>query len=83
MALLLEGQLYGQRMHTSCGFFWDDLGRLEMRNNLSYAARAIRCIEDATGVSLDGDFRAALHAARSEGSGVTGDEIYASELRPA
>ena len=77
--LLLEGQLYGQRMHTSCGLFWDDLARLEMRNNLAYAARAIRCMQRASGVDLAPMFRERLAAARSEGSGLRGDEVFDQE----
>ncbi len=79
--LLLEGQLYGQRMHTSCGFFWDDLARLEMRNNLSYAAQAIRRIERASGVEIEGGFRGRLRAAHSQATGLAGDEVFAEELR--
>jgi alpha-amylase/alpha-mannosidase (GH57 family) len=75
-ALLLEGQYYGQWMHTSCGFFWEELNRLEMRNNLAYAAKAIRCIEAATGVSLDADFRAALRPALSGRTSLNGEEVY-------
>jgi alpha-amylase/alpha-mannosidase (GH57 family) len=73
---LLRGQLYSQRMHTSCGFFWDDLARLEMRNNLAYAAQAIRCIEKATGTNLEAGFRERLRTARSEGTGLAGDEVF-------
>ncbi len=73
---LLEGQVFGQRMHTSCGLFWEDLNRLEMRNNLAYAARAIRCTEAAAGVSLGAEFRRRLQGARSAATSVTGDRIY-------
>ena len=77
-ALLLEGQLYGQRMHTSCGFFWDNLARLEMRNNLAYAAQAIRSIERASGEQLHAAFKEHLRAARSEHTGLTGDALFES-----
>jgi alpha-amylase/alpha-mannosidase (GH57 family) len=78
-ALLLEGQLYGQRMHTSCGFFWEDLARLEMRNNFAYAAQAIRCTEQASGLELEAGFRERLRAARSECTGLAGDEVFAAQ----
>ncbi|MBM2811339.1 MAG: hypothetical protein HW416_2098 [Chloroflexi bacterium] len=74
--LLLEAQVYGQRMHTSCGLFWDDLSGLEMRNNLAYAAMAIRCIEQASGVALGSVFRDRLRDAWSAQSGRNGTEIY-------
>jgi len=77
---LLKAQLYGQRMHTSCGFFWDDLARLEMRNNLAYAAQAIRCIERASGARLETRFSDDLRHARSERTGRTGDEVLAAAL---
>lgn len=80
-AMLLEGQLFGQRMHTSCGFFWEDLARLEMRNNLAYAAQAIRCIERASGATLEAEFQKHLRGARSERTGLAGDEVFASGLR--
>ena len=73
---LLEGQVFGQRMHTSCGLFWEDLNRLEMRNNLAYAARAIGCVEAATGASLGTEFRRRLQGARSAATSATGDRIY-------
>lgn len=76
VAVLLEGQLYGQRMHTSCGLFWEDLDRLEMRNSLAYAARAIHCVQAAAGRSLAAEFAQRLRAARSWRSGRTGAEIF-------
>lgn len=75
---LLKGQLYGQRMHTSCGFFWEDLARLEMRNNLAYAAQAIGCVEKASGARLQDRFRDDLRRARSERTGRAGDEVFAA-----
>lgn len=78
-ALLLRGQLYGQRMHTSCGLFWEDLARLEMRNDFAYAAKAIRCIERATGARLGAGLRERLRAARSQRTRLSGDEVFAAE----
>jgi hypothetical protein len=63
-------------MHTSCGLFWADLNGLEMRNNLAYAAMAIRCVEEATGVALDTVLREPLRDARSESAGRDGADIF-------
>ncbi len=76
VALLLEGQMYGQRMHTSCGLYWDDLDRLEMRNDLAYAAKVIASTEAASGASLAGAFRERLRLAHSERTGRDGEQIY-------
>jgi len=38
---LLEMQKYAMLMYTSCGWFFDDIGGLEARQILQYAARAI------------------------------------------
>src|SRR5205814_9805626 len=49
---LLESQFMRQWMYTSCGFFFEDLSRIEPKNNIAYAARAIRYANEATGVNL-------------------------------
>jgi hypothetical protein len=50
--LLLESQRERQRMFTSCGWFFDDFDRIEPKNNLAYAAQAIRLARLATGENL-------------------------------
>jgi hypothetical protein len=40
--LLLEAQRERQRIFTSCGWFFDDFSRIEPRNNVAYAAQAVR-----------------------------------------
>ncbi len=39
-------------MFTSCGWFFDDFDRIEPKNNIAYAAQAVRLAERATGVDL-------------------------------
>ena len=51
--LLLEAQRERQRMFTSCGWFFDDFDRIEPKNNLAYAAQAVRLIKLATGLDLE------------------------------
>lgn len=49
---LLRSQFERQRMFTSCGWFFEDLDRIEPRNNLAYAAQAVSLAQSATGINL-------------------------------
>jgi hypothetical protein len=73
---LLEAQYYGQAMYTSCGFFFEDLDRIEPRNDIAFARRAITLVEKATGRPLEADFVRDLAEARSWRSGLTGADLY-------
>ena len=73
---LLEAQPYRQAMYTSCGWFFDDLGRIEPGLLIAYAAKAIQLVQQATGVSLAAGFRRDLKAVTSAISGQTGRDIY-------
>jgi hypothetical protein len=44
---LMESQVARQKMFTSCGWFFDELGRIEPRNNIAYAAQSILLAEYA------------------------------------
>ena len=73
---LLEAQTYRQAMYTSCGFFFEDLSRLEPRYIIAYAAKAIQLIKEATGISLEEGFKLDLRPAVSWITDQTGEEIY-------
>ena len=73
---LLEAQRYRQAMYTSCGWFFEDLSRIETRNNIGYAAMAIELTRQATGIDLSTDFRSDLAAARSWLTDENGRDIY-------
>ncbi len=73
---LLEAQYYGQAMYTSCGFFFEDLDRIEPRNDIAYARKAISEVWQATGIDLQTQFVADLERARSSRSGATGASLY-------
>jgi Domain of unknown function (DUF3536)/Glycosyl hydrolase family 57 len=73
---MLEAQYYGQAMFTSCGFFFEDLDRIEPRNDIAFARRAISLAWQATHVDLQEQFLADLAAARSWRSGKTGTDLY-------
>jgi len=73
---LLEAQYYRQAMYTSCGFFFEDLSRLEPRYVIAYAAKAIHLVKEATGVSLEEGFKRDLRLAVSWITDQTGEDIY-------
>ena len=73
---LLEAQYYRQAMYTSCGFFFEDLSRLEPRYIIAYAAKALHLVKEATGVSLEDGFKRDLRLAVSWITERTGEDIY-------
>ncbi len=73
---LLEAQYFGQWMYTSCGFFFEDLDRIEPRNDIAFARRAINLVWQATGEDLQRDFLRDLDAAHSGRNGLTGRDLY-------
>jgi hypothetical protein len=73
---LLEAQYYGQWMYTSCGFFFEDVDRIEPRNDIAFARRAISLVWQATRRDLQGEFVEALAAAKSWRTGLTGADLY-------
>jgi len=73
---LLEAQYYRQAMYTSCGFFFEDLSRLESRYVIAYAAKAIHLVREATGISLEKGFKRDLRLAVSWITEQTGEDIY-------
>ncbi|MBO0794508.1 MAG: DUF3536 domain-containing protein, partial [Ktedonobacteraceae bacterium] len=73
---LLEAQYYQQYSFTSCGFFFEDLDRIEPRNDIAYARRAISLYWQALHVDLQRDFINDLQAARSWRTQISGADIY-------
>ncbi len=74
--LLLKAQYYQQWMFTSCGFFFEDLDRIEPRNDIAFARRAISLYWQATRTDLQSAFVADLAEARSWRTGKTGADLY-------
>ena len=74
--LLLEAQYYQQCSFTSCGFFFEDLDRIEPRNNIAFARRAIGLIWQALDIDLQPEFVLELQAAKSWRNSLTGADIY-------
>lgn len=74
--LFLEAQYFMQLSFTSCGFFFEDLDRIEPHNSIAYARRAISLIWQASGCDLQREFVADLCAARSWRTHWTGADLY-------
>jgi hypothetical protein len=53
---LLEMQRFSMLMYTSCGWFFDDISRIETLQILRYAARAIEIAEKISGTSVETPF---------------------------
>lgn len=73
---LLEAQYWLQASFTSCGWFFEDLDRIEPKNNIAFARRALSLIWLATGYDLQKDFLENLQLARSWRTGRTGTDLY-------
>lgn len=73
---LLEAQYYQQYSFTSCGFFFEDLDRIEPRNNIGFARRSISLIWQALGVDLQTAFLRDLAATRSWRCRLSGVDAY-------
>lgn len=73
---LFAAQYWGECMYTSCGLFIDDLDRIEPRNDIAFARRAISLAWQVTGENLQADFMRYLALAQSWRTGRTGADIY-------
>lgn len=81
--LLLEAQRERQRMFTSCGWFFEDFDRIEPKNNVAYAAQAVRLVRLATGVNLSDVVKPDLHRVVSERTHLRADHIFERHMHRA
>jgi hypothetical protein len=81
--LMLEAQRERQRMFTSCGWFHDDFDRIEPKNNVAYAAQAVRLTYLATGINLEPELTIDLHRVSGQHSRLRADKIFSRHLRRA
>lgn len=79
--LLLESQRERQRMFTSCGWFFDDFNRIEPKNNLAYAAQAVRLSRIATGIDLAPRIKADLKLVQDTRRKIRADIIFERQLQ--
>jgi hypothetical protein len=79
----LESQYYRQLMLTSCATFFDDLARVEPRNSVAYAARALSFLPARWRHPLEATFVQTLGQARSWRSSQTGLDLYREVIATA
>jgi alpha-amylase/alpha-mannosidase (GH57 family) len=82
---LLEMQRHALLMYTSCGWFFEELSRIETVQVLSYAARALQLAREHAGAGeLYGGFRERLEPARSNLPQLhDGRTIFELQVEPA
>jgi hypothetical protein len=83
LRLLLEAQRERQRMFTSCGWFFEDFDRIEPKNNLAYAARAVQLTRIATGEDLAPQVLSDLKKVVSPRTKLRGDQVFRRHLKRA
>ncbi|MBN2548028.1 MAG: DUF3536 domain-containing protein [Anaerolineales bacterium] len=81
--LMLEAQRERQRMFTSCGWFFDDFDRIEPRNNVAYAAQAVRLMRLATGINLEAEVASDLERVTSTRTQLNANQVFSAHLRRA
>jgi len=74
--LLLEAEYYLQYSFTSCGFFFETLDRIEPRNDIAFARRAISLFWQSLGVDLQHDFLRDLQSVKRSSTKATGADLY-------
>jgi alpha-amylase/alpha-mannosidase (GH57 family) len=79
--LLLIAQWERQRIFSSCGWFFDDFSRIEPRNNIAYAAQAIRLTYMATRVDISGQIMEDLKPVISQKMNLRGDQVLLREMQ--
>ncbi len=81
---LLEMQRNRMLMYTSCGWFFDEISRLEPVQVLKYAAMAIQYLRDLSGGQLEPELVRRLEAAPSNVAEYhDGGQVYRRLVRPA
>ncbi|MBA2397060.1 MAG: DUF3536 domain-containing protein [Ktedonobacteraceae bacterium] len=73
---LLEAQYYMQQSFTSCGFFFEDVARIEPRNDIAFARKAISLLWQATDIDLQHEFVCELAHVQSWQAHLSGADLY-------
>jgi hypothetical protein len=80
---LLELQRHAMLMFTSCGWFFDDINRLEPVQILEYAARAVQLAREISGEDYEADLiRTLSHAPSNDPELKDGAQVYHSSVKP-
>lgn len=81
---LLEMQRCALLMYTSCGWFFDDISRIETVQVMQYAARAIQLAHSITGQDFESGYTEILaKAAGNTPEYQNGAEVYFKLVKPA
>lgn len=81
---LLEMQRHAMLMYTSCGWFFDDLGRIETLQIIRYAGRCVQLAQELFGDHREEKFVRRLKKACSNDPEVgDGEAVYDRFVRPA
>lgn len=73
---LMESQAARQKMFTSCGWFFDELNRIEPRNNIGYAAQVTVLLEQASHRELADEMASKLKDVKSTRYNVNGYDVF-------
>jgi alpha-amylase/alpha-mannosidase (GH57 family) len=80
----LEMQRASNLMYTSCGWFFDDIARIESLQVMAYAARALQLAGDLGEGRLEKEYRLRLHQARSNDPAArNGAHLYSTKIEAA
>ena len=81
---LLEIQRQAQLMYTSCGWFFDEISRIEPKQIMSYAACAMQIAKELSGIDYEPEFLNILQKAESnETEFENGETIYNKFIKPS
>jgi hypothetical protein len=83
IALMLQAQYERQKMFASCGWFHEDFSRIEPKNNLAYAARAVCLVRQAAGIDLSAQLSNDMRLVVSHRTGLRGDVLLQHLLEKA
>ncbi len=81
---LLELQRNAMLMYTSCGWFFDDISRIEAVQVMMYAGRVLQLVKETSGEDLESGYTERIERAPSNHKAFeNGAQIYARYVKPA
>ncbi|MFC1870597.1 DUF3536 domain-containing protein, partial [Chloroflexota bacterium] len=81
---LLELQRHAMLMYTSCGWFFDELSRIETVQVIQYAGRAVQLAQELFGDNIEANFLQRLEMAKSNiKKHGDGKRIYEKFVKPS
>jgi hypothetical protein len=76
LELLFQAEKECQRMFTSCGWFFNELDRIEPRNAVFYAAHAVWLTQLATGIDLSTEIKPLLEKSKNWQNSVSALDFF-------